>query len=455
MDPAQTNTNLTSPATAQNPPQGGANLQKPQGVSNQPQTTAVQQPSPAQQAANGVGAKPDYTKPYQAGQVPSAVPQTQGQKTALSLLDQQNLEDILVGIGQLLLSMQIYKADHPTVKKKITDLALKIIKTAQTSGRLILSNREDLIFLNGYQEKVSGGPLQKLVDTLKFLKVASFEIEKGITEQEVTLFFSLLAAQRRAQVTGDIKGQLQKAGISHIRPIFLQYVEVNDLAKDVPEPKNVIEGTKQGYKKSDYTVEEQMIGDFLKGKIATLPKRVNTFLLNHPKLAALVLIKLLDEYQIQNLDSFSAFQTYVKSLSHYMARLSRVVGNPDKVAQALERLEKHLNIGLRSLEKDKKFITTARQEIKDANSWVQIEQILSHYEEAKKNLSAQEQEIIDAIEKRKVPSIPDLRQRLNELGLFQSKLSAYFQASRPAVDLPAGKAGKTSETPTSVGEDVI
>src|SRR3989344_326682 len=345
----------------------------------------------------------------------------------LSILDQEELKETLLQLGRLLLLMQIYKLEHPIVQERLSKLILNIIKIANNSGRLILSSREDLIFLNGYQEKVSGGPLQKLVDTLKFLKVASFEIDKGITQPELTSFFKLIAAQKRMRIAGDIKEQLQKESITHVRPIFLQYVEVDDLPKDVPKPKNVIEGTKHGFKKGSLE-EEQLVVDFLKGKISELPKKINTFLLNHPKLAAMIIVKLMDEYETQKLDSFSAFQAYIQSLSHYMARLSRLMNNPDKAAQALEKLEKHLILRLKSLKKDRKFIVEVKEQVKDALLWVAIEQLVFYYQKAKENLESKEQEIIEAFEKRKTPSARQLKERLSEIGLFQTKLGSYVNS---------------------------
>lgn len=374
------------------------------------------------------GAKPDYSKPYQSGQkIINQKDQTPKAAQELSMLDQQDLREILLEIGRLLLMMQIYKDSHPIVHEKLSKLSLLMIKIANKFGRLVLSSREDIVLLNGYQEKVTGGPLQKLIDTLKLLKIGSFEFEKGITEQEITSFFALLAAQRRAKVTGDIKELLNKSGLTHIRPVFLQYIEVDNLPKEVLKPKNVIEGMKRGFVRGkSYAKDEQLITDFLKGETSELPKKLNSFLLDHPKLAAMVVIKLIDEYEAQNLDSFSAFQAYTQSLSHYMARISRIIKDPDKVAKTLEKLEKHLVVRLKSLKKDRKFITEAKKQIREALNWVEIEQMVSHYEEAKNNLSAQEVKIIGSIEERRLPSVKELKERLRQLGVFQSKLGPHL-----------------------------
>ena len=347
-------------------------------------------------------------------------------KNKRSVLDQQDYKDILYEIGRVVLMMQIYKPSHPIVSEKLSKLSLLMIKVANKSGRIVLSTREDLVFLNGYQEKVVGGPLLKLIDTFRNLKVASFEFEKGISEKELTDFFSIVSKLRREKTPVDIKERLKKEGLIHIKPIFLQYIEVEDIPKDVPKPKNIVEGTKHGYKKGRYPREEQEMVDFLKGKTTELPKKINTFLLNHPKLAAMVLLRLIDEYESQNLDSFAAFQAYIQSLSHYMARISRLIKDPDKVQKTLQRLEKHLIVRLKSLDKDRKFVTETKHQIKDALSWVAVEQLLSHYEDARKNLAEKEQEIIDAIEKRKVPSIKELKNKLTEIGVYQSKLSVYL-----------------------------
>ncbi|MCH8821683.1 hypothetical protein IID23_04160 [Patescibacteria group bacterium] len=347
-------------------------------------------------------------------------------KNKRSVLDQQDYKDILYEIGRVVLMMQIYKPSHPIVSEKLSKLSLLMIKVANKSGRIVLSTREDLVFLNGYQEKVVGGPLLKLIDTFRNLKVASFEFEKGISEKELTDFFSIVSKLRREKTPVDIKERLKKEGLIHIKPIFLQYIEVEDIPKDVPKPKNIIEGTNHGYKKGRYPREEQEMVDFLKGKTTELPKKINTFLLNHPKLAAMVLLRLIDEYESQNLDSFAAFQAYIQSLSHYMARISRLIKDPDKVQKTLQRLEKHLIVRLKSLDKDRKFVTETKHQIKDALSWVAVEQLLSHYEDARKNLAENEQEIIDAIVKRKVPSIKELKNKLTEIGVYQSKLSVYL-----------------------------
>lgn len=344
----------------------------------------------------------------------------------LSMLEQQDLKDILYEIGRVVLMMQIYNASHPIVSEKLAKLSLLMIKIANKFGRIVLSTREDLVFLNSYQEKVSGGPLEKLLDTFKNLKVASFEFEKGITEKELADFFSMVSKVRREKDTIDIKERLKKQGLVHIKPIFLQYIEVDDVPKDVPKPKNIVEGTKHGFSKGRYPREEQEIVKFLKGKTTEMPKKINTFMLNHPKLAAMVLIRLIDEYESQNLDSFAAFQAYVQSLSHYMARISRLIKDPDKVEKTLQKLEKHLVVRLKSLDKDRKFVNETKKQIKDALSWVAVEQLLSHYEEAKKNLGEKEQEIVDAIEKRRVPNIKELKNKLAEIGEYESKLSIYF-----------------------------
>jgi hypothetical protein len=300
-----------------------------------------------------------------------------------------------------------------------------MIQTINKFGRLVLANREDNVFLNGYQEKVTSGPLQKLISTFRSFKVSSFEFEKGITPQEITSFFTIMAAQRRQRSSEDIKDQLEKGGITHIRPVFLQYIEVGDVSKNVARPKNLIAKPGQGGAKN--VKEEQLIIDFLKGKITELPKKLNTFLLNHPKLAAMVIVKMLDEYEAQDMDSFSAFQAYVQSMSHYMARVSRLIKNPDAAAKTLEKLEKHLIVRLKSLKKDRKFITETKRQIKDALSWVQIEQMVVHYDKAKNNLTEKEEEIIEAIEKRKVPSAKELKERLEQVGFFQSKLAPYIK----------------------------
>ena len=159
-----------------------------------------------------------------------------------------------------------------------------------------------------------------------------------------------------------------------------------------------------------------------------MPKKANTFLLTHPKLAAMVIVKMLDEYEGQNLDSFAAFQSYVQSMSHYMARLSRQIKDPDKVEKTLKKLEKHLVVRLKSLKKNRKYINETKHQIKDALSWVQVEQLLSHYEEAKNTLGEKEQDIVEAIEKRKAPSIRELKEKLEELGVFESKLTEYLEA---------------------------
>ena len=344
----------------------------------------------------------------------------------ISVLEQQDLKDILYEIGRVVLMMQIYKSSHPIVSEKLSKLSLLMINVANKSGRIVLSTREDLVFLNGYQEKVTGGPLQKLVDTFKNLKVASFEFERGITERELSDFFALVSKLKREKNPVDIKDQLKKTGLTHIKPIFLQYIEVEDVPKDVPKPKNIVEGTKHGFKKGRYPREEQEIVNFLKGKTTELPRKINTFLLNHPKLAAMVLIRLIDEYESQNLDSYAAFQAYVQSLSHYMARISRLIKDPDKVQKTLLRLEKHLVVRLKSLDKDKRFVAETKSQIKDALSWVAVEQLLSHYEDARENLNEKEQEIIEAIEKRRAPSIKELKNKLTEIGVYQSKLSVYL-----------------------------
>lgn len=399
-------------------------------VSGSPNTRLV----PVQrQGLSPTRIRSDYTRSYQAQQklISRVKPNTQTDKgkPKLTFLEQQDLKDILIGIGRVILMAQIYKASHPIVQDKLLELSSDMRKVIDRAGRLVLSSREDLIFLNGYQERVVGGPLQRLVDVLKFLKVASFEFEKGLTDQEINSFFTLIAAQKRVKVTGDIdiKEQLRKYSITHIRPVFLQYIEVGDSPKDVPRPKNVI--VKPGYrlKKAGYSGQEQIIADFLKGKISELPKKTNTFLLDHPKLAALVIIKLIDEYEAQNLDSFSAFQAYVQSTSHYMARISRLIKDPDRAAKTLAKLEKHLVVRLKSLKKERKFITETKKQIKDALSWVEIEQMVSHYERAKKNLLEKEEEIIGSMEKRKVPSVKELKGRLQQIGFFQSKLAAYLK----------------------------
>lgn len=370
---------------------------------------------------------PDYNKSYQIQQKgwlkeDSSDQSKTGQK--LSYLEKQNLKDLMMNMSRVLLMTQIYKVTHQIVQNKISSVSLDMIETINKFGRLVLANREDIIFLNGYQEKVTGGPLQKLVNTFKAFKVSSFEFEKGITPQEITSFFTLMASQKRQKSTEDIKDQLQKAGIIHIRPVFLQYIEVGDVPRDVARPKNLV--AKPGQRAAKNVKEEQLITDFLKGKITELPKKLNTFLLNHPKLAAMVIVKMLDEYEDQNLDSFSAFQAYVQSMSHYMARVSRLIKNPDAAAKTLEKLEKHLVVRLKSLKKDRKFITETKRQIKDALSWVQIEQMVAHYEKAKNNLSEKEKEIIEAIEKRKVPSAKELKERLEQVGFFQSKLALYI-----------------------------
>ena len=372
----------------------------------------------------------NYSKPYQEqkniGYSSNFDSNKNQSSNKLSILDQQDLKDILLEIGRLLLMTQIYKASHPIVQDKLSKLSILMIKIAKKHGRIVLSNREDLMFLNGFQEKASGGPLEKLKETLKFLKVASFEFDNGITEQEIRAFFELVAAQKRAKISGDIKELLKKTGLVHIKPIFLQYVEVEDIPEEVPKPKNVIEGIKHGFRKGGYPEQEQIIVDFLKGEITELPEKVNTFLLKHPKLAAMVIIKLMDEYEAQNLDSFTAFQAYVQSISHYMARLSRLIKDPDQVEQTLRKLEKHLLVRLKSLKKDRKYAFETKNQIKDALSWVQIEQLLAHYEEAKENLNEKEQEIVDAIEKRKVPSVRELEEKIKQQGMFESKLTKYF-----------------------------
>ena len=372
----------------------------------------------------------NYPRSYQdqksLGSANSLVSKKNQPNENISILEQQDLKDILLEFGRVLLMTQIYKSTHPIVQEKLSKLGILMIKVANKKGRLVLSSREDLVFLNGYQEKASVGPLEKLKETLKFLKVASFEFSQGITESEVRAFFELIAVQKRKRESGDIKELLKKAGLVHIKPIFLQYVEVEEIPKDVPEPKNIVEGDKHGFKKGGYPEQEQIIADFLKGKITALPKKLNTFLLQHPKLAAIVILKIIDEYEAQNLDSFAAFQAYVQSVSHYMARLSRLINDPDKVEKTLKKLEKHLVVRLKSLKKDRKFINETKHQIKDALSWVHIEQLLSHYEEAKENLSEKEQEIVEAIENRRVPSVKELKEKLDQQGMFESKLAKYL-----------------------------
>ena len=412
-----------------------------QVVPNTAQTTVVAKPQisqPTRQSVGGASIKSqfpkgesnlNYTKYGQktGGFKPlgNNSPNEKRPNDNISAVDQQDLKDILFEIGRLLLMTQIYESSHPIVKEKLSKLSILMIKVANVHGRLVLSNREDIVFLNGYQEKVSGGPLEKLKNTLKFLKVASFEFEKGITEPELGSFFRLVVSKRREKEMVDIKVQLKEKGLVHIKPIFLQYIEVDDVSKDVPKPQNVIAGTKHGYKRG-HGSEEQIITDFLKGKLTNMPRKVNTFLLNHPKMAAMVLVKMLDEYEDQNMDSFAAFQAYIQSLSHYMARLSRLIKDPDKVEKTLKKLEKHLVVRLKSLEKNRKYINETKHQIKDALSWVHIEQLLSHYEEAKENLNYKEQEIVDAVEKRKVPSVKELKDKLDQLGMFESKLLKYF-----------------------------
>ena len=346
----------------------------------------------------------------------------------ISAVDQKELKEILVEIGRLLLMTQIYKETHPIVRDKLTKLSTMMIKVANSQGRLVLSNRDDIVFLNGYQEKVTSGPLEKLKDTLRFLKVASFEFGKGITEPEIGLFFKLVASKRREKEAIDIKVQLKEQGLVHIKPIFLQYVEVDEIPKEVPKPQNVIAGTKHGYKNAHGT-EEQIVTDFLKGKLTEMPKKVNTFLLNHPKLAAMVMVKLLDEYKNQNLDNFAAFQSYIQSMSHYMARLSRQIEDPDKVEKTLEKLEKHLVIRLKSLKKDSRYINETKHEIKEAIFLIREEQLLSQYGKAKIVLEEKELAIVEAIEKRKVSSIPGFKEKLGHLGKYKSKLTNYFTES--------------------------
>lgn len=427
MNPARVNqTNLTnqvpqSPKNQNNPVPyrpGKVPVPLPPKPNVQP-TPKVQPSAPLVPAVRG---KPDYSKPYQ--EAKPAAESLVNQK--IPYLEQQNLKEILLDIGRIILTTQIYKIDHPIVKKKVDKLSEDVIKIANASGRLILATRDDVIFLNGYQERVSGGPLETLVDTLKFLKVASFEFEKGITTQEISSLFKIINAQKRVKVAGNIKEMLRAENISHIRPIFLQYIEVSDTPKDIPRPKNVVvpEGA---LRKKGYPSQEQQIVDLLRGKSAELPKKMNTFLMGHPKLAAVVMVKLLDELEQQNMDSFAAFQQYVQSMSHYMARMSRLEKNPDTVAKTLEKLEKHLVVRLKSLHKDRRFISEVKRQIKDALSLVQVEQTLAHYSRAKKNLEDTESEIIDTFEKKKVPAVKELKDRLKELGLFQSKLQAYLQ----------------------------
>jgi len=390
------------------------------------QEKKVNFPTPPPFNSTGIPSTNPYLNQKRSHFERSSVPTDEKKGRKLSVFEQQDLKDILYEIGRVVLMMQIYKASHPIVSEKLMKLSVLMVKMANNFGRLVLSTREDLVFLNNYQEKVTGGPLQKLVDTFKQLKVASFEFEKGITEKELTDFFSMVSRMRREKSPVDIKEKLKKEGIVHIKPIFLQYIEVEDIPKDVPKPKNIIEGTKHGYKKGRYPREEQEMVDFLKGKTTELPKKINTFLLNHPKLAAMVLLRLIDEYESQNLDSFAAFQAYIQSLSHYMARISRLIKDPDKVQKTLQRLEKHLIVRLKSLDKDRKFVTETKHQIKDALSWVAVEQLLSHYEDARKNLAEKEEEIIDAIVKRKVPSVKELKNKLTEIGVYQSKLSVYL-----------------------------
>ncbi len=371
---------------------------------------------------------PDYNKSYQAQQKgwlkkDSNDQNKTGQK--FSFLEKQNLKELLMEMSRVLLMTQIYKVSHQIVQNKMSKVSSDMIQTINKFGRLVLSNREDTVFLNGYQEKVVGGPLQKLVNTFRSFKVSSFEFEKGVTPQEITSFFTIMASQKRKQSSDDVKEQLEEGGITHIRPVFLQYIEVGDVPRDVPRPKNLIVKPEQRVIKN--VKEEQLIADFLKGKTTELPKKLNTFLLNHPKLAAMVIVKMLDEYEAQNMDSFSAFQAYVQSMSHYMARVSRLIKNPDAAAKTLEKLEKHLVVRLKSLKKDRKYVTETKRQIKDALSWVQIEQMVVHYEEAKNNLSEKEEAIIEAIEKRRIPSAKELRGRLEQVGFFQSKLASYIK----------------------------
>ncbi|MEX0616462.1 MAG: hypothetical protein WD231_01455 [Candidatus Woykebacteria bacterium] len=345
-------------------------------------------------------------------------------------LENQELKDLLVEVGRVLLMTQIYRIAHPIVQNKLNDLSDNMIRTVNKYGRLVISNREDQLFINGFLENVGAGPLRKLIDTYKFLKVSSFEFEKGVTRQEIASFFSLVVAQKASRKTGNIKEVLQKAGLVHIKPIFLQYIEVDDIPKDVPEPKNVDAEVFKNLKKGSSGGEggeEQVIADFLQGKVGEVPKKVNSFLLEHPKAAALTILKLIDEYEDQNLDSFSAFQAFVQSISHYMARLSRLIDNPDKVANTLEKLEKHLVVRLKSLKKDRKYVYETRKQISDALSWVAAEQILSHYKLAKESLANEEIIVASAIEKRKVPNLTLFRERLAEIGLFQSTLGVYLK----------------------------
>lgn len=371
--------------------------------------------------------KADYRKSYQE-QKSGWLTKDKGEGGAaskLTYLEKQELRDLMMSISQVLISTQIYKVTHPIVQEKITKIASDMIETAKKFGRLVLSNREDIVWLNGYQEKVEKGPLERLINTFRYFKVSSFEFEKGVTPQEITSFFTTMATQKRQRVTDDINELLKKARITHIRPVFLQYIEVGEVPKDVPRPKNVV--VKEGQKIAKNTAEEQAISDFLKGKVNQLPKKLDTFLLNHPKLAAMVIVKMIDEYESQNLDSFSAFQAYVQSMSHYMARLSRVMKNPDKAASTLGKLERHLIVRLKSLKKDRKYINEAKKQIKDALSWVEIEQMVSHYGSAKDILLEKEEKIIEAIEKRRVPSVKELKERLDQVGFFQSKLATYLK----------------------------
>ena len=52
--------------------------------------------------------------------------------------------------------------------------------------------------------------------------------------------------------------------------------------------------------------------------------------------------------------------------------------------------------------------------------------MLLHYAKAKNTFGEKETDIVDAIERRKVPSVRELKEKLDQLGMVESKLTKYF-----------------------------
>lgn len=122
---------------------------------------------------------------------------------------------IVIGFTSAYKGLQLYPAQHPTIRSQLEILLLRLTTHLEQREMLKMGLLEDTLFIDDHLFAIQTPATATLTQLLKQLQIEALEFHRGLTENELLQFLQLL--EHTDIVPEDLETMLAERNIEHIR----------------------------------------------------------------------------------------------------------------------------------------------------------------------------------------------------------------------------------------------